>query len=341
MRKESIGSRSVSAERLPDDGALDTELRPRSFEEFFGQGPVVKSLGIYLEAARRRKESLDHTLFSGLPGVGKTTLAHLIAREMGAQLVGTSGPALAKAKDLVGLLTQVQPGDVLFIDEVHRLPKAVEEYLYSAMEDYSIDIVIDQGANARSVRIALPRFTLVAATTREGLLSAPFRGRFGILEKLESYAVEDLRRILERSCRILKVRAQAVAVGLLASRSRGIPRVGNRMLRRVRDLAQVEGSAELTESIVLRGLQMLGVDERGLDETDRKILGVLVRHGGQPVGVKTLSVSIGEEEETIEEIYEPYLIQQGFLRKTPQGRVPTPAAFAHAGVPVPKEPSLF
>ncbi|MEE8141900.1 MAG: Holliday junction branch migration DNA helicase RuvB [Planctomycetota bacterium] len=296
-------------------------LRPARLDEFIGQPEVIRNLKVYILAARARSESLDHALFSGMPGLGKTTLAHLVAQELGTGFRSTSGPVLEKAKDLIGILTDLEDGDVLFIDEVHRIPHVVEEYLYSAMEDFCIDILIDQGPNARSVKIHLPRFTLIAATTREGSLTAPFRARFGIQEKLEAYPKAEMQEILERSARLLKVPLFPDGAELLAARCRGIPRIANRYLRRVRDFAEVEGATGIDRQMAAAALTRLGVDEYGLDTLDRRILKVVARGGGHPVGLKTISVSVGEEERTIEEVYEPYLIRMGFLIKTPRGRM--------------------
>ncbi|MFN0060184.1 MAG: Holliday junction branch migration DNA helicase RuvB [Planctomycetota bacterium] len=312
----------------PDDeaGAREPNIRPQRLCEFVGQRGVVKNLEVYVAAARARGEALDHILLSGMPGLGKTTLAHLVADEMGAGFRATSGPVLDKAKDLVGILTQLGDGDVLFIDEVHRLNHVVEEYLYSAMEDYSIDIVIDQGPNARSLKLHLKRFTLVAATTREGDLSAPFRARFGIQEKLEPYPVDEMVKILERSARILNVPIDVAGARVLAERSRGTPRIANRYLRRLRDFAEVDGVQVIDCDLAASALERLGVDRHGLDTLDRRILSIIADGGGTPVGVKTIAVSVGEEERTIEDVYEPHLIRGGYLVKTPRGRLLGPFA---------------
>jgi len=307
-----------SAERGED--LFEVSLRPRTFDRFVGQRQVVENLQLALAAAKARKEPLDHLLLSGLPGLGKTTLASIVAREMGTNLHVTSGPALVRPADLVGILTNLEEGDFLFIDEVHRLPRPVEEKLYSAMEDFEIDVVLDQGPAARSLRLAMKRFTLVGATTREGLLGAPFRARFGLQEKLELYPAPDLATILARSAESLQVKLSAEAADFIASRSRGTPRVANRFLRRVRDLAQERYGNAIDLDVAAEGLERLGVDGRGLCALDRKILATLLKHGGGPVGLKTIAVAVGEEERTIEDVYEPYLIREGLLRRTPQGR---------------------
>ncbi|HRU06460.1 MAG TPA: Holliday junction branch migration DNA helicase RuvB [Candidatus Brocadiia bacterium] len=323
----------LSGAPTPEDQKLDQALRPRNFDEFIGQGRVKENILIYIEAAKRRGEPLDHTLFSGPPGLGKTTLAILIADALGSKLKSTSGPAIERPGDLVGILTSLAQGDVLFIDELHRLGRVVEEYLYSAMEDFVIDITLEQGAYARSVRIPLPRFTLVGATTREGLLTSPFRARFGIVEKLELYPPEDLEHVIRNSAARLNVPIDEQGAKALAHCSRGTPRVANRLLRRVRDIAQVLGAGDVTLDSARQGLERLGVDANGLDPTDRRILQTILRAGGAPVGVKTIAVTIGEEEDTIEEVYEPYLIQRGYLEKTPRGRCATDLAIRHYGGP--------
>lgn len=311
------------AEEMP----LDDRLRPRSFDEFIGQEQLKENLRIYIEAARRRGEPLDHCLFSGPPGLGKTTLAHLIADQMGADLRSTTGPALERPADLVGLLTNLNEGDLLFIDEVHRTGSVIEEYLYAAMDDFTIDVTLDQGPGARSVKIPLKRFTLVGATTREGLLTSPFRDRFGVVEKLDFYPGEDLKNIVTNSARRLGVTITEEAAALMAERARGTPRVVNRFLRRIRDFAQVTSDGEITEDICRQGLVRLGVDENGLGEMDRKVLQVIISDRGSPVGLKTIAVAVGEEEDTIADVYEPFLIRRGYLRKTPRGRVATDKAF--------------
>ena len=312
------------------DPKFEDSLRPASFDEFIGQKKTLHNLQVAIKAARKRKEALDHVLFSGLPGLGKTTLARIIAFEMKSMLHTTSGPILKRPGDLVGTLTKLEQGDVLFIDECHRMLPDVEEFLYSAMEDFSISINMESGPQGRTINLPLQKFTLVGATTREGLLSEPFRARFGILEKLEWYPVEDLVRILRRSAKILQTEVDDESAQLLASRARGTPRIANRHLRRVRDLAQVKAANKITRPIAIEALRMLGVDDAGLEEMDRRILKTLVANEG-PVGLKTISVTVDEEEGTIEEVYEPYLIQQQFLVRTSRGRKATEKAFKHLG----------
>jgi Holliday junction DNA helicase RuvB len=331
-----------------DKSAADSEwelsLRPAVLAEFIGQEKLKSNLGIFVEAACRRKEPLDHTLFFGPPGLGKTTLAHIVAREMGANIRMTSGPVLERPGDLAGLLTNLEEGDVLFIDEIHRISHVVEEYLYPAMEDFCIDIMIDKGPNARSVKINIPRFTLVGATTRSGLLTAPLRSRFGIVEHLNYYEDKDLACIINRSSRILKVEIDPEGEVEIARRSRGTPRIANRLLRRVRDYAQVKADGRITATIADAALQMLDVDREGLDIMDKRILEYIIDQcDGGPVGVANLAVGVGEEAETIEEIYEPYLIQRGLLKRTAAGRVATRRAFEHFNrkLPAGKSSELF
>ncbi|MDR4508225.1 MAG: Holliday junction branch migration DNA helicase RuvB [Candidatus Brocadiaceae bacterium] len=321
----------LSSSAISEDTNFDLTLRPRRFDGFIGQNRIKENLFIYIEAAKKRKEHLDHILFSGPPGLGKTTLSQIIANEINANIKTTSGPILDKPVDLAGILTNLQQGDILFIDEIHRLNTTVEEYLYSAMEDFSIDIIIDQGPNARSVKINLAKFTLIGSTTREGLLTAPFRSRFGVLEKLEFYPWEDLYQIVCNSARILSVQIDGKGAETIAKRARGTPRIANRFIRRIRDVAQVRGNDIITEEVAKMGLEMLGVDENGLGDMDRKILETIVRYGGGPVGLKTIAVSVSEEEDTIEEVYESFLIQKGYIDKTPRGRIATKLAYEHLG----------
>jgi Holliday junction DNA helicase RuvB len=319
-----IADANPDATALVREREFENSLRPQSFAEFVGQARVLENLAIALGAARERGEPPDHVLFSGPPGLGKTSLARLVASELGTNLHSTSGPALERARDLVGILTALRTGDVLFIDEIHRVPPAVEEYLYGAMEDFAVELTLDTGPNARVLPLKLARFVLVGATTREGLLSAPFRGRFGLLERLTPYPAEDLERIVARSARLLRLEIEPGAARLLAERSRGTPRIANRFLRRVRDLAQVGGRARADAELVADALARLGVDEHGLEDMDRSILACLARNLGQPVGLKTLAAAVGESEDTIEEVFEPHLLRSGFMQKTSRGRVLTP-----------------
>jgi len=335
-----MNDRIISNEFKEEDVEFDVTLRPPSLPDFVGQAKVKENLSIYIEAALKRKEPLDHILFFGPPGLGKTTLAHIIAKEMGADLKSSSGPVLERAGDLAGLLTNLEEGDVLFIDEIHRLGSVVEEYLYPAMEDYYLDIMIDKGPSARSVKINLPKFTLIGATTRTGLLTSPLRARFGIVERLNFYEPSDLTGIIKRSGKLLGIELDDEGCAEIARRSRGTPRIANRMLKRVRDFAQVRADGVITKKVADDALTMLDVDNEGLDVMDRKIMGYIINEfEGGPVGVGTLAVAVGEEAETLEEIYEPYLIQKGFIKRTSQGRVATKLAYKHLSLDSGNKPS--
>ena len=323
----------AAAPASPQEEILERALRPRQLDDYVGQEKIRAQLEIFIEAARRRKEPLDHALLFGPPGLGKTTLAHIIAREMGVNLRQTSGPVLERAGDLAAILTNLEPNDVLFIDEIHRLNPVVEEILYPALEDYQIDIMIGEGPGARSVKLDLPPFTLIGATTRAGMLTNPLRDRFGIVARLEFYTVDELAHIVARSARLLEMVIDASGTTEIARRSRGTPRIANRMLRRVRDYAEVKASGEVTRSVADAGLHMLDVDAMGLDLMDRKLLlTVIEKFAGGPVGVDNLAAAIGEERDTIEDVLEPYLIQQGYLQRTTRGRVATALAYQHFGL---------
>lgn len=340
---------TTSPERLENEAEFDRALRPLSFADFQGQEKITQNLTVFITAARQRREPLDHVLLTGPPGLGKTTLAHIIANEMGSAIKATSGPVLDRPADLAGVLTNLQEGDVLFIDEIHRLNPAVEEYLYSAMEDFRLDIMIDSGPSARSIQLSLPQFTLIGATTRAGLLTAPLRARFGVSNRLDYYASTILFKILLRSAGILNVRIDEAGAREMARRSRGTPRIANRLLRRCRDFAQADDKLArfkgvITQAVADHALGALEVDEHGLDEMDKRILMCIIqKYAGGPVGINTLAVAVGEEPGTIEEVYEPYLIQEGFIQRTPRGREATKLAYDHFKLPPPHpgQPSLF
>ncbi len=336
--------RKISEVLAKPDVALEMTLRPSLFSEFTGQTKVKERLEITVAAAKQRREPIDHVLLSGPPGLGKTTLAHILAKAMDANVKSTSGPTIEKAADLAGLLTNLDEGDVLFIDEIHRLQKTIEEYLYPAMEDFKLDIIIDQGPNARSVRLNLPRFTLIGATTRSGLLTAPLLTRFPIRERLDYYQADQLHQIVVRSARLLAVEIEDNGAREIARRSRGTPRIANNLLRRVRDYAQVRHRGRITAEVADKALAMLEIDENGLDEMDKRIVeAVIVKFGGGPVGIGSLAVAVGEEPDTLEEVYEPYLIMEGYLKRTSQGRVATELSYQILGLKaaVGKQPSLL
>lgn len=328
-----MAERMISDVLATPDVALELTLRPSLFSEFTGQAKVKERLEITVAAAKQRAEAIDHLLLSGPPGLGKTTLAYIIAKAMGANLKSTSGPTIEKAGDLAGLLTNLEPGDVLFIDEIHRLQKTIEEYLYPAMEDFKLDIIIDQGPNARSVRLNLPRFTLIGATTRSGLLTAPLLTRFPIRERLDYYQADQLQHIVLRSARLLQVEIEEQGAREIARRSRGTPRIANNLLRRVRDYAQVRHQGRITAEVADQALAMLEIDENGLDEMDKRILeAIITKFAGGPVGLSSLAVAVGEEPDTLEEVYEPYLIMEGYLKRTSQGRVATELGYKKLGL---------
>ena len=328
-----MSRRIMTTENLEEDVRIENHLRPQLLEDYIGQTKAKEMLKIYIEAAKARGEALDHLLFYGPPGLGKTTLAGIIANEMNVNMKLTSGPAIEKPGEMAAILNNLQEGDVLFVDEIHRLNRQVEEVLYPAMEDYAIDIMIGKGASARSIRLDLPKFTLVGATTRAGMLTAPLRDRFGVVTRMEYYTVEELKMIILRSAKVLEVGIDENGAYAMARRSRGTPRLANRLLKRVRDFAQVKYNGYITEEVADYALDLLDVDKEGLDQTDRGILLAMIgKFGGGPVGLETLAASIGEDPGTIEDVYEPYLLKNGFIQRTPRGRVVTDAAYAHLGI---------
>jgi holliday junction DNA helicase RuvB len=325
--------RIIDADATREDDAIESSIRPKRLADYLGQQPVREQMSIYIDAAKQRSEAMDHVLIFGPPGLGKTTLSHVIANELGVSLRSTSGPVIEKAGDLAALLTNLQPHDVLFIDEIHRLSPVVEEVLYPAMEDFQLDIMIGEGPAARSIKIDLPPFTLIGATTRAGLLTAPLRDRFGIVQRLEFYSAEELTRIVRRSAQILGIECEAAGAGEIARRSRGTPRIANRLLRRVRDYAQVRAEGRIDGDVAAAAMQMLKVDPEGFDDLDRRLLGLIIdSFDGGPVGVESLAAALSEERGTLEDVIEPYLIQQGFLVRTARGRMATQKAYRHLGL---------
>jgi Holliday junction DNA helicase RuvB len=324
--------RFITPVRVPEEADYEADIRPRMLDEYIGQTKVKENLRVFIEAAKERKDPLDHVLLYGPPGLGKTTLAHILGNELGVEVRGTSGPAMERSGDLAAILTNLEERGVLFIDEIHRMNRTVEEVLYPAMEDFNLDLIIGKGPGARTVKLDLPSFTLVGATTRMGMLSSPFRDRFGVVVRLDFYTDEELTRIVERAASILKITIESEAAKEIARRSRGTPRVANRLLRRTRDFAQVKGEETLTLDISRYTLERLEIDDRGFDKMDRKVLlTVIDKFAGGPVGIGTIAAAIGEERETIEDIYEPYLLQEGFMKRTPRGRMATEAAYKHLG----------
>ncbi len=328
-------TRIIAPDITEDDLFVETSLRPRALADYVGQEKAKGNLRVFIDAARGRGEALDHVLLYGPPGLGKTTLSNIIAAEMGVNIKSTSGPVIERPGDLAAILTNLEPGDVLFIDEIHRLPHVVEEILYPAMEDFQLDIIIGQGPSARTMKIPLPPFTLVGATTRAGLLTPPLRERFGVVLRVEFYTPEDLKKIVQRSAKLLDIPISEDGAFELSGRSRGTPRVANRLLRRVRDYAQVEAQGVITQEVAKEALDMLGVDGRGLDKMDRHImLTIIKKFNGGPIGLDTLSAAVSEEKDTLEDVYEPFLIQMGYIKRTPRGRVATRLAYSHFGIPI-------
>ena len=337
-----MGDRLLTSDREENDEEIENTLRPKTMSEYVGQEKVKANLSVFIHSAKKRNEALDHVLLYGPPGLGKTTLAHIIANEMNSQIKVTSGPAIEKAADLAAMLTNLYDGDVLFIDEIHRLSHAVEEILYPAMEDYVLDFVVGKGPSAKSIRLPLKKFTLIGATTRAGMLTAPLRDRFGVICRLEMYKPEDLARIVTRSAKLLEIGIEKDAAVEIARRSRGTPRIANRLLKRVRDFSEFENEKTITVSTAKRSLDLLEIDDLGLDHVDREILLTIIKkHNGGPVGLETLSATIGEDTTTIEDVYEPYLIQLGFIARTPRGRVCLSGAYKHLGFKVPPAKEAF
>jgi Holliday junction DNA helicase RuvB len=333
--------RIIDPEPQPDEIPAEISLRPKTLDEYVGQEEMKRNLRVFIEAARGRSEALDHVLFHGSPGLGKTSLAHIIANELGVDIKSTSGPVIEKAGDLAAILTSLQPKDILFIDEIHRLNHVVEEILYPAMEDYELDIIIGQGPSARTMKIPLPPFTLAGATTRTGLLTPPLRDRFGVVLRVDFYKPEDLQKIIVRSASLLEIPIKEAGAFEIAKRARGTPRVANRLLRRVRDFAEVEADGIITQEVASRALDMLEVDDKGLDKMDRHImLTIIEKFDGGPIGLGSLSAAVSEEKDTLEDVYEPFLIQKGFIKRTPQGRVATKLAYRHFGIPTREEHGL-